>query len=93
MQGDKTKVDKCTIVRTLEILGGKWRLAIIWYLSMNKSLRYNELKRHIGGITNIMLTRSLQDLEKHGIVKRIQLKGIYNDNSRSAHCHSLVGSI
>lgn len=33
-------------------------------------MRYNELKRHLYGITNIMLTRSLLALEQHRLVTR-----------------------
>lgn len=62
--------EKCPVIRALDILGGKWRLAIIWELSHYESIRYNELKRHLCGITNIMLTRSLQALEQHGLVDR-----------------------
>jgi DNA-binding HxlR family transcriptional regulator len=65
----------CPILNALNILGGKWRLPILWYLS-NKSLRYNELKRHLPEITNIMLTRSLKDLEAHGLVSRVQYSEI-----------------
>ncbi len=61
---------KCPVIRTLDILGGKWRLAIIWELSRYESMRYNELKRHLVGITNIMLTRSLKALEQHRLVTR-----------------------
>ncbi|SHK87698.1 transcriptional regulator, HxlR family [Anaerocolumna jejuensis DSM 15929] len=63
-------IEKCPVIRALDILGGKWRLAIIWELSHYESIRYNELKRHLCGITNIMLTRSLQALEQHGLVER-----------------------
>jgi len=61
----------CPILHALNIIGGKWRLPILWKLS-NGSLRYNELKKQLHGITNIMLTRSLRDLEGHGLVRRIQ---------------------
>ena len=61
----------CPVLHALNIIGGKWRLPILWKLS-NGSLRYNELKRQLQGITNIMLTSSLQDLEENGLVKRIQ---------------------
>ena len=40
------------------------------------NIRYNELKRQVHGITNIMLTRSLQELEAHGLVSRIQYSEI-----------------
>lgn len=67
---------KCAITYALHLIGGKWRLPIIWNLCNCESMRYNELKRHINGITNIMLTRSLQDLEHHGLVKRVQYSEI-----------------
>ncbi len=62
--------EKCPVIRALEILGGKWRLAIIWELSRYESMWYNELKRHLCGITNMMLTRSLQVLEQHDLIIR-----------------------
>jgi len=46
-------------------------MPILWQL-YNENLRYNELKRRLDGITNIMLTRSLRDLEEAGFVNRIQ---------------------
>ena len=61
---------KCGVIHALEIVGGKWRLPIIWELAPHPSLRYNELKRHLNGITNIMLTRALQGLEEHSLIKR-----------------------
>jgi DNA-binding HxlR family transcriptional regulator len=61
----------CPVLHALNIIGGKWRMPILWHL-LEGGLRYNELKRQLQGITNIMLTRSLQDLEEHGLVKRIQ---------------------
>ncbi|MHC1685051.1 MAG: winged helix-turn-helix transcriptional regulator [Clostridiaceae bacterium] len=62
----------CPVIHALQIIGGKWRIPIIWHISVAKSIRYNELKRSIPGITNIMLTRSLQSLEKHGLIKRVE---------------------
>ena len=63
--------DACPVLHALNLLGGKWRLPIIWNL-LDGGLRYNQLKRQLQGITNIMLTRSLQDLEKCGLVTRVQ---------------------
>ncbi len=65
----------CPVLYALSIIGGKWRLPIIWKLSKG-SLRYNELKRQIHGITNIMLTRSLKGLEEEDVIKRIQYSQI-----------------
>jgi DNA-binding HxlR family transcriptional regulator len=42
----------------------------LWHLADEGTLRYNELKRGVYGITNIMLTKSLQELEEHDLVVR-----------------------
>lgn len=64
-------MEECPDIYTFNVLGGKWRLPVIWMLANYGDLRYNELKRRLTGITNIMLTRSLQELERHGLVKRV----------------------
>ncbi|MFZ7102508.1 MAG: winged helix-turn-helix transcriptional regulator [Peptococcaceae bacterium] len=53
-------------------MGGKWRLPIIWALSQNDTLRYNELQRKVTGITNMMLSQVLKELEMYGLVERRQ---------------------
>lgn len=61
---------ECPILYALQIIGQKWKLPILWYLHEQKNTRYNELKRRIPGITNIMLTKSLRELESAGLVYR-----------------------
>jgi DNA-binding HxlR family transcriptional regulator len=68
----KSKYDDCHLTYALTIIGGKWRLPIIWALYNKKTLRYNELKREIDGITNMMLTQSLKELEACHVVSRTQ---------------------
>lgn len=63
--------DNCPVLYALNIISGKWRLLILWRLR-DGGLRYNQLKRELDGITNIMLTRSLQDLEEYGLINRVQ---------------------
>lgn len=86
--------DECPILHALNIIGGKWRLPILWNL-FDGSLRYNQLKRQLEGITNIMLTRSLQDLEEYGLVKRIQYSEIppHVEYSLTEHAKKLVPAI
>lgn len=62
----------CPLTYALNIIGGKWRLPIIWALWQNKTLRYNELKRKIDGITNMMLSQALKELEEYGLIVRTQ---------------------
>lgn len=66
------RIFKCTDIYTMDVISGKWRLPIIWILSGHKSMRYNEIKRELSGITNIMLTRSLRGLESYGLVIRTE---------------------
>lgn len=68
----KNNFDNCPLTFALNLIGGKWRLPIIWALSKNGTMRYNELKRNIHGITNMMLTQSLKELESDGIINRKQ---------------------
>ncbi len=68
----KNKYDTCHLTYALNIIGGKWRLPILWTLHKHDILRYNQLKRSIEGITNMMLTQSLKDLEAYGIIHRKQ---------------------
>lgn len=87
--------DKCPVIHALEIIGGKWRLPIIWELSSEKSIRYNELKRRIPGITNIMLTRSLQALKEHGLVERTEYNKIppHVEYSLTDTCNELLPAL
>lgn len=68
----KSRLDNCPLTHALNLIGGKWRLPIIWALSKNGTMRYNELKRNIDGITNMMLTQTLKELEMYGIISREQ---------------------
>ena len=63
---------KCTILHALDIIGRKWKLTILWYLHEKENTRYNELKRRITGITNMMITKFLMELKDDGLVKRTQ---------------------
>ena len=61
---------KCPIVYAMELIGSKWKLPILWNLTQEDCLHYNELKRGIRGITNTMLTKCLRELEDIGLVAR-----------------------
>lgn len=67
---------KCPVIYALDIVGQKWKLPIMWYLSSKDSTRYNELKRKVKGVTNMMLTKSLKELEEHKLIVRTQYETI-----------------
>ncbi len=66
------EIAKCPVTYALRLIGGKWKLPILWALSCKGVLRYNELKRCVCGITNMMLSQSLKELEENGLVRRVQ---------------------
>jgi DNA-binding HxlR family transcriptional regulator len=59
----------CTIEAAMEVVGGKWKLAILKHL-LADTQRFGELSRAIPSITPRMLTRQLRELEADGLVRR-----------------------
>lgn len=53
----------------LTVIGSKWAVLVVSMLSI-RSMRFSELKREIGDITQKSLTTVLRELEKDGIVER-----------------------
>ena len=73
MPGDGTFYESnCPILHALDVIGGKWKLPILWNLATGKTVRYNELRRSLRGVTNMMLTKCLRELEEDGLVQRTQ---------------------
>ena len=60
----------CPVIYTLSLIGQKWKIPILWHLAEDGNLRYGELKKKIFGITNLMLTKSLRELEKDNLISR-----------------------
>lgn len=73
---DGVYVSTCPVTYALGIIGQKWKLPILWLLFPREATRYNELKRSVRGITNMMLTKSLHELEEHGLVERRQYETV-----------------
>lgn len=73
---DNIYESNCPIIYALNVVGQKWKLPIMWRLSENETTRYNELKRSVNGITNMMLTKSLKELEEHDLIVRTQYETI-----------------
>ncbi|ATW27087.1 winged helix-turn-helix transcriptional regulator [Candidatus Formimonas warabiya] len=60
---------QCSMELTLDLIGGKWKSLILWYLGEN-TLRFSELRKMIPRITQKMLTQQLRELEGNGLVNR-----------------------
>ncbi|MBP2078463.1 winged helix-turn-helix transcriptional regulator [Oceanobacillus polygoni] len=55
---------------TLAIIGGKWKMLIMWHLGKDGTKRFGELKTLIPGITQRMLVSQLRELEEDLIIQR-----------------------
>lgn len=60
----------CEKELTLSIIGGKWKMIIIWYLGKEGTKRFSELKALLPNITPKMLTSQLRELEADQIIHR-----------------------
>jgi DNA-binding HxlR family transcriptional regulator len=65
-------IDKndCPVELTMRLVGGKWKLLILWELMLEPVLRNGALARRLPGITAKMLVQQLRELEEDGLVKR-----------------------
>ncbi len=61
---------RCPLEYGLEIFGGKWKSRIICVLAAKEVLRYSELRREMGNITDAVLASTLKELIADDIVSR-----------------------
>jgi DNA-binding HxlR family transcriptional regulator len=59
----------CPVEATADIIGGKWKAVILYYLFQGPK-RFNELRRLLPEVTQRMLTLQLRELEQDSIVHR-----------------------
>ena len=68
---DTSKSDNCHAMSdVLNRIGDKWSVMVVGMLGRMGTLRFNELKRMINGVSQRMLTLTLRNLERDGLVTR-----------------------
>jgi DNA-binding HxlR family transcriptional regulator len=60
---------KCPAEATLIVIGGSWKVPILWHLAGDVK-RFSQLQRDLNGVTQKMLTQQLREMERDGIVTR-----------------------
>lgn len=63
------KYDVCPMVLMQNMVSGKWKLLILWYLSYH-TLRFSEIKKKLPDVTQKMLTQQLRSLEEDNLIFR-----------------------
>jgi DNA-binding HxlR family transcriptional regulator len=71
METKAAKIERasCAVERTLEVIGGRWKVLILRELLVGVK-RFGQLHRALHGITQKMLTQQLREMEDDGIIHR-----------------------
>jgi DNA-binding HxlR family transcriptional regulator len=59
---------------TISLLSGRWKPGILWHLQ-HGPLRYAELNKKVHGVTERILVKQLQELQKDGLINREEAPG------------------
>jgi DNA-binding HxlR family transcriptional regulator len=60
----------CPVQATINVISGKWKVQILWLLSF-EPMRYAELRKALGKVTEKVLTDQLRQLEADRLVDRV----------------------
>lgn len=64
------------IEKVIDMISGKWKLRILYILSLSINYRYGELKKKLGNISHKILSQQLKELEKDGLIIRTEYPSI-----------------
>ncbi|WP_373232953.1 winged helix-turn-helix transcriptional regulator [Cohnella sp.] len=67
----KDKAEGCKTEEALEVIMGKWKLTILFYLIFHGTQRFSELRNLMPEVTQKMLTNQLRELEEQDIIRRV----------------------
>lgn len=90
----KDSVSGCPVEESMRVLGGRWRMVLIYYL-LKGPMRFNALRREIPAISQRMLTLELRALEDAGLVLRtvypeVPVKVVYELTAEGRRLDALV---
>ena len=60
----------CPVEAAISLIDGKWKGVVLFHLLRGGTLRFNEIRRRVPGVTPRMLTNQLRELEADGLIAR-----------------------
>lgn len=66
----KNQIDIRPFMYAFNLVEGKWKMHILFWLWKNPVMRYGQLKKSLGKVTDKMLSAQLKELERDGIIIR-----------------------
>lgn len=61
--------EQCPMVLIQDMISGKWKILILWYLSYKK-LRFSDIQRKLPNVSQKVLSRQLKSLEEDNLINR-----------------------
>lgn len=69
-QGEE--VERCRAVSTIQrMIGGKWKIEILFYIALKDVNHFGQLRRCIGNISESTLSKQLKELVEDGFLDRV----------------------
>ncbi|MDO4291022.1 MAG: helix-turn-helix domain-containing protein [Eggerthellaceae bacterium] len=66
------EVERCRAVSTLQrMIGGKWKIEILFYVALKDVRHFGQLRRCVGGISESTLSKQLRELVADGFLERV----------------------
>ncbi|MFF7725893.1 winged helix-turn-helix transcriptional regulator [Streptomyces sp. NPDC008001] len=88
----------CGVDAALGVIGGKWKVLLIWALAEHPGIRFGELQRQVPGITVKVLASHLRELEEDGVVRRVAYDEVpprveYSLTDSGTHLNAALASL
>lgn len=97
-QKNSNRYVECEVSDIWKVLGKTWSLLILKNLSTKDTLRFNEIKRLLNGISSTVLSERLVDLEKEGLIHKkiyaeVPLRVEYNLTKQAKELEIILGDL
>ena len=92
---NKPQIPECPLERVSSLLGGKWKIRLLWAVHKAGSARFSTLKRELAGITDMTLAGCLKDFVACGVMRREQFNEVppHVEYSLTEQGRSLIDSL